>query len=379
MKEAGLYLHIPYCPGKCHYCAFNSRSGSRAAADDYLLALGRQLRAEAEKPWSRTHTFPTIFVGGGTPTLASPGALVDLLALARASFAIPRGAEISIEANPGTVDQASLATLREGGYNRLSLGVQSFSDSLLRSLGRLHTASQAREAVAAARGAGFSNINLDLIYGLPGQELGQWRRSLEAALALKPTHLALYELTVEPDSAFGRKARQGRLELPGEEAVADMEELSRELLALAGYQQYEISNYSLAGCQCRHNVNYWQNGPYLGLGAGAVSYLAGRRLRAAADAKRYMELVAAGADVWLDEEQLEPAARFRETVIMGLRLTAGLDIAALESASGLTLTQVYGPLIAELTAQGLLIRDQDHLRLPAALLPLANQVLSRLV
>ncbi len=377
MREAGLYLHIPFCQAKCHYCAFNSRPGSRARAEKYLQVLSSKIKADGRTPWSQEHSFSTIFVGGGTPTLVSAKALCHLLDLCFSVFAIASGAEISIEANPHSVSLADLELLRQAGYNRLSLGVQSFDDDLLTGLGRSHSSQQATAAYGMARQAGFTNINLDLIYGLPGQSLLQWQQSLETALALAPTHLALYELTIEEGTRFGTLAAEKKLSLPSEDELADMEELTRALLS--SYHQYEISNYSLPGHECRHNVNYWHNGSYLGVGAGAVSFMAGQRINEEADPVRYMECVGRGESTSKEEESLSSKARFRETIIMGLRMVDGLDISALQQRFGLSLEDVYGSLCQELSEQGLLLLEDDRLRLPTAMLPLANQVLSQLV
>ena len=374
MQEAGLYIHIPFCQSKCHYCAFNSRPGSRAQADGYLQVLQQQLSRLARQPEVADYQFSTVFVGGGTPTLASPGALVDLLNHCQQAFTIAQGAEISLEAHPNSVRPADLQSLVKAGYNRLSLGVQSFQDGLLHDLGRSHSAQQARESVAWARQAGFSNLNLDLIYGLPGQSSALWQRDLELALELAPEHLALYELTIEEDSLFGRQSPQ----LPHEDEVADMEELSLALLAGA-YQRYEVSNYSRPGRQCLHNLNYWHNGDYLGVGAGAVSCLAGCRSKEEVDVARYIVLVEEERSTRVDEEVLGPEERFRETVVMGLRLVEGIAISHLEQRFALSLLDVYGNLISELTGKGLLRTSGDRLRLPPAVMPVANQVLAQLV
>lgn len=376
-KEAGLYLHIPFCQAKCHYCAFNSRPGSREMANEYISLLIKKIHALALDTWCQEHVFTTIFVGGGTPSLAGATHLGQLLTECQTLFNILPGAEISLEANPHSVSLADLGQWRAAGFNRLSLGVQSFADSLLVRLGRTHTSRQAMAAVALAQQAGFHNINLDLIYAIPGQTLNQWRQSMEIALDLAPTHLALYELTIEAGTRFGDLLSSKKITQPNEDKVADMEELSRNMLHR--HSQYEISNYALPGYECQHNINYWRNGPYLGIGAGAVSFMAGQRLGEESDPRRYMALVAAGESTGQGEDILSDKARFRETVIMGLRLVKGVEIAALRQRFGFTLDEIYGTLWQELCGQGLLVLENGYLRLPQRMLPLANQVLWQLV
>nr|MDA8164257.1 radical SAM family heme chaperone HemW [Desulfobacteraceae bacterium] len=287
--------------------------------------------------------------------------------------------EISVETNPNTVTPEKLIRLRQAGFNRLSIGVQSFADPVLAAIGRSHSAAEAHQAIRHARAAGFANLNLDLIYGLPGQSPAIWRATLEAALAHQPEHLSLYELTIEEGTPFAARAARQELDLPGEEELVIMEETARELLAGAGYEQYEISNSARPGHECRHNINYWQNGDYLGLGAAAVSGFSGLRVKTVEDPERFARLLADGILPWAEAEGLPPAARFRETVIMGLRMTGGLAISELESRFGLTLREVYGGLLDRLTAQDLLVLAGDQIRLAPRALPVAHQVLSQLV
>lgn len=378
MKEAGLYLHIPFCRSKCGYCAFNSVAASQSEADAYLDLLAKEVATWATLPWSRSQTFTTIFIGGGTPTLASAAKLAAILNLCRRHFAIADQAEISMEANPDSIDLDSLTILGEAGVNRLSIGVQSFNDTILKTLNRAHTADQAVEAVDTARKSGFSNLNLDLIYGLPGQSLANWQNDLEQALSLGPQHLALYELTVEPGTAFARRREKAGLALPDEDLVADMEESTAALLA-GCLERYEISNYAQPGYQCRHNITYWHNGSYLGLGAGAVSCLDGLRLTNEPNPQRFMDLIREKTTTIRQAEGLSPKGRFRESMIMGLRLLAGIDLPALEARLQLTAREVYGNLLADLEDEGLLLSDNSMIRLAPNYLAVANQILSKLV
>lgn len=379
VESVGLYLHLPYCRQKCSYCAFNSYASPGAPPAAYLAALGEQLRLLAAHPWLRERRVATIFIGGGTPTLYDGRSLAALLALCLRLYPLAPEAEISIEANPNSLSLAKLQELREAGVNRLSIGVQSFTPRLLRLLGRVHSRRQAVAAVEWARQAGFANINLDLIYGLPTQTLPEWQESVAAALALAPEHLALYELSLEPGTRLANSVAAGSLAAADEELVADQEELAQAALAGAGYRRYEISNYARPGRECRHNRNYWENGSYLGVGAGAVGCLSGIRIRNVERPEEYIRLSAARRPPYAEAEMLSAAASFRESVIMGLRLLQGVSLAALHQRYGLTPADYYGPILSRLLAQKLLLTSRGRLRLSKRALPVANQVLAELV
>ena len=305
--------------------------------------------------------------------------LAALLAACRARFPWAEEAEVSIEVNPATVGEIGLRRMRRAGFNRLSVGAQSLDDADLQALSRPHSSAEVRAVVEACRRAGFANLNLDLMFGLPGQNAAAWRRTLQAALELEPEHLAIYELTIEEGTPFASLRAQGLLALPGEDEVLAMMDISTEETALAGLQRYEISNYAWPGRKCRHNLNYWHNGSYLGLGAGAVSCLAGRRYGAVEDVVRYCSLVESGREPWTGVEELAPEARFRETVVMGLRLTAGISLTSLEQRFGLRAEEYYGDVLHRLVRQGMLDLAGDTLRLTARGMALANQVMAHLV
>ena len=377
-ESPGLYLHIPFCKSRCAYCSFNSYACQSPPAA-YLTALASQIRYWGAQQWSRERTFATLFIGGGTPTIYGGNELAELVGLCLASFNFTEDAEITVEANPNTVTVPMLTSLRRAGVNRLSLGVQAFSDRLLGALGRSHTKGEAHAAIKGARRAGFTNINLDLMYGLPGQSATDWRESLDQALAFGPEHLACYELTIEEETPFSRLVEKGALTLPGEEEVLAMAALTHDLLAQAGLERYEISNYAASGNQCRHNLNYWRNGSYLGLGAGAVSCLSGFRFSTVEEPEAFAALVQKGELPLSEGECLSLAARFRESVVMGLRMIEGISLARLQRRFGLTPAGYYGKMLEELQEQGLIVLASDSLRLTEAGLPVANQVLSRLV
>jgi len=324
-------------------------------------------------------SFASIFIGGGTPTLYDGESLARLLSRCRRRLPFAGEVEISVEMNPNTASYDDLLRLRRAGVNRLSIGVQALDDPLLRAIGRGHTRDAAIEAVALGRRAGFANINIDLMFGLPEQDLRLWRRTLEEALELNLEHLALYELTVEEGTPFARRQAAGRLPRPGHDELADMEELALELLGAAGFERYEISNFARPGRWCRHNINYWQNGPYLGLGAGAVSYLDSLRLVNVGDYRRYGALLARGVHPLAEAEGLSTTAAMRESLVMGLRMVGGLSLSELKLRYAIDPRAYYGEIMEQFLARGMLRLEGDILRLSRKALPVANQVLAELV
>lgn len=374
---SSLYIHIPFCLSKCPYCSFVSHPGMGELHRRYAAALLRE--AEGLKQATGPAPLSTLFLGGGTPTLLDGKDLAEIVTGCAELFGLDNGAEISVEANPKTIDPHTLALLRQSGVTRLSIGVQSFHDRELQLLGRPHNAKDATQAVRLARAAGFTNISLDLMYGLPGQTPESWQRSLEQAISLAPAHLSLYELTIEQGTPYFQQQAQGLLTLPEEEAVAAMDRITATLCRKAGLIQYEISNYARPGCECRHNINYWRNGPYLGLGAGAVACVDGCRRQTIPDPRRYCELIESGQPVILDEERLEPEASFRETGVMGLRMIEGVSREELQKRYGLDVPDYYGATLVRLIDQGLLELTTSHLRLTARGRMFANQVMAELV
>jgi len=348
-----------------------------------MAALNRQLHDLASHPWCRAREFHSIHIGGGTPTTVETEALAEFIGACLESFrfAVPSGTtpEVTIEVNPNTVDRAMLARLVRAGVNRLSIGVQSFSDDLLQAIGRKHSARDGRQSFADAREAGLKNISLDLMYGLPGQELAEWRNTLTTAVDLAPEHLSVYELTVEEHTVFADRLHRGQLALPDEETVLAMFELAAEVLGEHGYTHYEISNYSRDGFECIHNLNYWANGSYLGLGSGAVSCFSGVRVQNVREVQRFIDMVGAGQKPFLEAEFLPIDARFRETIIMGLRMLAGVDIGRLEKQYGMTPDNYYGGILKALLKQDLVAEKEGRLHLTGRGFLLANRVMAQLV
>jgi oxygen-independent coproporphyrinogen-3 oxidase len=381
--SAGIYVHIPFCQSKCPYCSFVSYPGLNSTLKTrYIEALSKQARQMAVHPWARKRQFHSLFVGGGTPSSVDPAQMADFITACLKNFDfIDAGEEpeVTVEVNPNTVNAEGLKRLRRAGANRLSIGIQAFSDTMLKNIGRTHTAHDNMQAFEWARAAGFTNINLDLMYGLPGQSETIWQDSLQQAAALSPEHLSVYELTVEPGTPFAELADRGALNLPHEKVTLAMFTGAREVLSAMGYKHYEISNYGRRGFECRHNINYWENGSYIGLGAGAVSCFSGVRVKNEERPERFIDLLNNDQAPYAEAEFLPLEARFRETIIMGLRMTAGVSLGRLRDCFGLTPQKHYGALLDKLKKDKLLEESDSRLRLTRKGLLLANGIMAQLV
>jgi len=357
LPPLSLYIHIPWCIRKCPYCDFNSHEVRNDIPEDaYVAALLRDLESALPQIWGRK--VYSIFIGGGTPSLLSGAAVARLLAGVRMRLPLIPEAEITLEANPGTVETDRFAAFREAGVNRLSLGIQSFNDTHLRALGRIHSAEEARRAIAIAQ-RHFDNINLDLMYALPQQTQEQALQDVEAALQYKPQHLSCYHLTLEPNTRFAHQPPQ----LPDDEVSAEMQQRIEALLAVHGYQHYEVSAFAQPGRQSRHNLNYWRFGDYLGIGAGAHSKLSFpdrviRQMRYK-QPQVYMQQVTQGASVQAENEVGLAELGF-EFMMNALRLKDGFDNALFAERTGLPLLQIEREL-EEAERRGLLIRDIEHI------------------
>jgi oxygen-independent coproporphyrinogen-3 oxidase len=406
-----LYVHIPFCIAKCGYCDFNSYAGQESLIPAYAQALLR----EAEM-WSAACATAggwraeTLFFGGGTPSLMPLAELERILEGVRRHLGLVPEAEVTLEANPGTVDKPYLSRLRELGVNRLSLGVQSFRDDELAFLGRIHSAEEARSAYGAARSAGFDNVGLDLIFGLPGQTADRWLESLDEAIGLAPEHLSLYALTVEDGTPLARDVACGRTPAPDPDLQADLYLRAAERLAAAGYGQYEISNWARPGRLCRHNLTYWRNGFWLGLGAGAHSHLPGNwepgtgnselgtgdrcyRFAVEVSPRRYIELVNETWKQWSQEgaltidemrqvtlqEEADLPLELSDTLVLGLRLSEGVSLHELRRRFGQAALESHAAAFEEAISLGLLERADARLRLTPRGRLLANEVFVRLL
>jgi putative oxygen-independent coproporphyrinogen III oxidase len=363
--KAGLYVHVPFCLTRCGYCDFNTYAGLDHLAGGYVDALAREAELWSVE-WKGVE-FVSLFLGGGTPTTLSAASLVKLLGQLQAAFPFVPDAEITSEANPDTVDEPYLKTLLDAGVTRLSMGVQSFDPAVLAALERIHSPEAALRAFAAARAAGFGNVNLDLIYGAHGEMLASWQRTLLRAIELRPEHLSCYALTIEPATPLGRKVAAGLVPAPDPELQADMYELACRLLADAGYEHYEVSNWARSGYRCTHNMGYWEGRPYLGLGAGAHSYRDGVRWWNVRPPQQYMAEVSAARRPVGGEERLTDQEQRLERLLLGLRMSDGIpaewiDDDRADSFLGEGLAERRGGRLA-LTERGLFLANEVVLEL----------------
>jgi oxygen-independent coproporphyrinogen-3 oxidase len=393
-----LYVHVPFCATKCPYCDFNTYSRIESLMPGYVGAVANELRT-----WATLLGAPevvTVFFGGGTPSYLPDGDLAGLVETIRRSFDVADDAEITAEANPDDCNRQRLASMRSAGINRLSIGVQALDDDLLRVLGRRHGSAEAVEAFGRARQAGFDNVSIDLMFGLPRQTMPQWTATFERALALGPDHVSMYGLTVEPGTPFAIDVAAGRLSSPDGDLAADMYEYAIDRMAQLGYRHYEISNWALPGRESRHNLAYWRNAAYLGAGPGAHSYLGDCRFADMKSPREYVRRASAlavdsftgapPASSWRSAvetmhsvgvvESLEPVdspLEMAETMMMGLRLDEGIDAELFMRRFGATLEAVYAEPIRELTGLGLLESDGAGLRLTRRGRLLGNEVFGR--
>jgi oxygen-independent coproporphyrinogen-3 oxidase len=380
-QPASLYIHIPFCPQKCAYCDFNSYAGLESLQQSYIHALSLEM-ALYQTRYPKL-VLETLYLGGGTPTVLPPELLTRTLQACRQRFQISAQAEISVEANPGTVDESKLLALRRAGVNRLSLGVQSFDDRLLRLLGRIHSAKVAARAFHLAREAGYDNINLDLMYGLPEQSLADWQATLAQALELSPEHLSLYALTLHEETPLARMIASGALPAIDDDLAADMYDYARNLLASNGYEHYEISNWAKRPAntdksfRCRHNLTYWLDEPYIGIGAGAHSYRAQKRYWNESLPQEYIRRLQAGDLPIAGGEDIGQCTEISEFMILGLRLIEGIMDERFARKFGREMRQLYAKEIGYLKAQGLLLVESDRIRLSARGHLLGNEIFER--
>lgn len=371
-----IYVHIPFCRWRCSYCDFNIYAGMQRWFAPYIEALGKEIRRfgeQAGQPLART-----IYIGGGTPSLLPLPLLTRLFEALHEAFRIPPEIEITMEANPSGLSVAYLEGVRRLGVNRISFGVQSAHPEELRLLRRDHTFEDACAHVAMARAAGFTNLNVDLIYGLPGQSLLRWQETLEAVLTLRPEHLSAYALIVEERTTLQRWIREARVPAPDPDLAAEMYEWAQDRLTEAGYRHYEISNWARPGYESRHNIVYWRYEPYIGFGAGAHSFIDGRRWVNALHPKDYIRRIEQGESPIAEEEILDTRTRMAEMIILGLRLVEeGIEDARFRARFGQGILEVYGSVVKELEELGLVRWDGARLRLTRRGLLLGNEVFWR--
>lgn len=356
-RDIGLYLHVPLCRQRCHFCAFYLEIATPARIDAYLSALERELALYRQQNLLAGRAFQSIYFGGGTPTVIPGLRLAALLGHIRNIYTVAPDAEVTVEAHPSTVTLADLRALAKSGFNRVSLGAESMAPQDFIPIGRPGTVSETEQAVEHARIAGFSNINLDLMYGLPGQSLVSWTTTVQSLLQLNPTHISCYALTVEDDTKLAHDIARRLVPAPDEVLQVEMEAAAETVLTQAGFTRYEVSNYARPGYACRHNLLYWTDGDYLGLGPSAQSYVAGCRFGNIAHLDTYTSQLERNQLPVTDRQRLSVEDQRRDALIFGLRLLNGVPNSLLADEPG------HRKILAKLLAKGLIIEDGSRTRL----------------
>jgi oxygen-independent coproporphyrinogen-3 oxidase len=374
-EHLGIYVHVPFCTGKCPYCNFDSRPAAAGDIEAYVPAVEDEIRLRLDEGAAAD----TVYFGGGTPTMTPPALLGRLLRAIQARLSLADDPEITVEANPESLTRDLLVELRRVGFNRLSIGAQSFDDEALNTLGRRHDAARARAAVGDARRAGWENVSLDLIFGVPGQSQRQWRQTLEQAITLHPEHISAYCLTIEPGTEFHRRHVTGELAGVGEDAEAEMYAAARRMLLAAGYEHYEIANFALPGRRCLHNEKYWRGGDYIGLGAGAHSSVRALRWANASCPGQYGAMVRRSVLPVTYVERLSARRRMDEGLILELRTVEGSSLAQLGARCGRDAVQEYRNHIEELAREGLATITGSRVALTERGMLLASEVGMRIM
>ncbi len=355
-----MYVHFPFCAARCTYCDFASVAGSDERIEPYLAALEREIASFQPAAPQRVDT---VYLGGGTPSRMSGAEVRRVLAAVKARFDLGEDAEITLEGNPESLVPEALEAYREAGIDRVCVGIQSLDDRVLAAVGRLHDASQAVEALERSRAAGFRSVGLDLIAGLPGEDLRSWARTVRAAAALGPDHVSVYLLETDKDTPLARSLRASRIEVADDDALARAYEESADVLEAAGLPAYEISNFARPGHESRHNLKYWTDAPYAGFGLGAHAYLGGERRANVRDLDTYLARLDAGQDPVLTSEAYDPVRRAGEALILGLRRLAGVDLDAIGARYGIDLATRHREAWERAESAGLLERAGRRARL----------------
>lgn len=366
-RKIRLYVHMPFCVQKCLYCDFLSWHDSRENQARYVQALCREIRACQGRYPARVSS---LFFGGGTPSVLEPGHMEEIMEALAEVFSFEPDSEMSIEANPGTVNLEKLKTYEKIGLNRISFGLQSAHNEELKALGRIHTWEEFLESYDLARQAGFDNINVDLMSGIPDQTLSSWQKTLSRVLELAPEHVSAYSLIVEEGTPFAQR----KLNLPEEEEERRMYEMTAEMLGSQGYRQYEISNYALPQRECAHNMGYWMRDDYLGLGLGAASLFDSQRWNNTDSMEEYLEKSERPEEIQVCREKLSVREQMEETMFLGLRMTEGIDRERFQEEFGISVEEVYGDALRRLEGLGLLQADRGRIYLTRKGISLSNQV-----
>ncbi|MHC4308126.1 MAG: radical SAM family heme chaperone HemW, partial [Planctomycetota bacterium] len=344
-----LYIHIPFCISKCIYCDFNSIVIKSQVVDDYLKAIEQELQSATEK-----HSFKTVFIGGGTPTVLNKTQLDRLLSMISKHVDVPNLKEYTIEVNPGTLSDEKAIIMKNSHVDRISIGIQSFNDQYLKLLGRIHSANEAKDIFINLRGKGFNNISIDLIYGYPDQTLNEWKKDLRECCELDPEHISAYCLTYEQGTPIVEMIDSGILKKLSEEEELKMYEFTNDFLSDKGYNHYEISNFAKEDKECRHNTVYWENREYIGIGTGAFSYVNGERYCNIKNVNEYVSSVKSKKKLICFSEKLPQKQRASEILIMALRMTSGISKKEFIQRSGFDLNELFEKQLNNLTQAGLI-------------------------
>lgn len=372
MKEIGLYIHIPFCIKKCNYCDFVSYNKNGQMIDLYTEALIKEMGMYRTS--LHDYKVKTIFIGGGTPSILDIKKMDEIIKHIYKNFNMQKDIEFSMESNPGTLTKEKLKYYNSVGINRLSIGLQSFNDEILKFIGRIHSKEDFIENYYSAREAGFKNINIDLMYGLPNQDLEDWESTLNQAVELQPEHVSAYSLKIEEGTAFHKLFDEGKLSLPDDEGDRAMYHLGINMLNKSGIKQYEISNFSKEEYECMHNLIYWNNEEYLGLGVSAHSYLNKNRFSNSANINEYINSINNKKLPVVTEEKKDRKDEITETIFLGLRLNNGLDLEKFKHRFKLSIFELYGEKIDRLIELGLLTVEENHIKLTSYGMDVSNQV-----
>ncbi|MBQ8804823.1 MAG: oxygen-independent coproporphyrinogen III oxidase [Tyzzerella sp.] len=382
-KELELYIHIPFCIRKCAYCDFLSSSQNKQVIDKYVEALLQEIQAhKCSYQYNASCYVTTIFLGGGTPSILEPTHIQQIITALRESFKISKNAEITIEANPGTVTKEKLEAYKQAGINRISFGLQSTNNDELKMLGRIHTYEEFLESYKLAQECGFANVNVDLISAIPKQTLESWEETLKRIIKLNPAHISAYSLIIEEGTPFAEVYGEGKIgekELPSEEEERAIYKKTEELLEQAGYHRYEISNYAKVDMECKHNLGYWERKNYLGLGLGASSLVDNMRFHNIEDLQFYMEKASDLKAIQCDEEKLSQTAQMEEFVFLGMRKMKGISVQEFEAAFRKSIYDCYGKNIERMKQEELIEEKDGYIRLTKRGIDISNYVFAEIL
>ncbi|MDO5779405.1 MAG: radical SAM family heme chaperone HemW [Clostridium sp.] len=370
MKEISLYIHIPFCKQRCFYCDFPTFAGKERFREEYIDALIKEIKEKCSD-----YLIKTIFIGGGTPSYLEENELEKLL-MAVSKLNLLDKLEYSMECNPGTVNENKLKIMKKYGINRISFGLQSCNDNLLKKIGRIHTFKEFLENYNLARKVGFDNINVDLMYGLPNLNIQDWKNTLESICELRPEHISAYSLIIEEGTAFYKLYEKDKLELPSEDEERVMDKITKDILKANGYHQYEISNFALDGKECEHNKVYWSLEEYIGVGSASSSYMDGYRFANTSNINDYIEKISNNVSVVIDKYENSIEDEMEEFVFMGLRMVSGIDLLKFEKKFGVDINSIYKEIIEKNIKDGLLVVQKNKMFLTAKGMELSNSVMS---